>query len=206
MAPLGGIMAPLWFSLNSKKTAARSAAKFLIPSWASIWHLHTKFQVLGHLRSGAIEVKLRSCSSKIEQKSCNLQTLTKARVFKQFQICVCGLVGKRLVYKITISNFQNFGFAKKKYFFFQKLTFFENFVFFSSFSKNQKNGNSVLEHYIVNVHTKFQADIIFGSHLITLSPSNGSMVPTHWGLAFGITTSSMSFYALPFLCGLVEKR
>ena len=86
LAPLGGHYGPLWFFLNSKKTAARSAAKFSVPSRASIWHLHTKFQVLSHLRSIAIEVKLRSCSSKNEQKSCNLQSLTKARVFKQFQV------------------------------------------------------------------------------------------------------------------------
>ena len=94
-APLigGPLWPPLWFFLNSKKTAARSAAKFSVPSRASIWHLHTKFQVLGHLRSGAIEAKLRSCSSKNEQKSCNRQTLTKARIFKQFQSCLCNLVG-----------------------------------------------------------------------------------------------------------------
>ena len=32
----GGIMAPLWFFLNSKKTAARSCAKFSVSSRASI--------------------------------------------------------------------------------------------------------------------------------------------------------------------------
>ena len=84
-------------------------------------------------------------------------------------------------------------------------------LIFSSFSQNfkKKNGINLLDHYIMHIHTKFQADIIFGSHFTTLRrccPSDGSMVRTHWGLAFGITTSSMSFYALPFLCGLVEKR
>ena len=135
--------------LNSKKTAARSAAKFSVPSRASIWHLHTKFQVLGHLRSGAIEVKLRSCSSKNEQKSCNLQTITKARVFKQFQSFLCGLVGKRLVYKTAISDFQNFGFAKK---YFRKLTFLK-IVFFLRFQKfKQKRNTCVILLYSAHPH------------------------------------------------------
>ena len=107
---------PLWFFLNRKKTEARSAAKFSVPSRASICHLHTKFQVLFYLRSGAIEVKLRSCSTKNEQKSCNLQTLTKDRVFKQFQSFLYGLVGKRFFYKTAISDFQTFFFAKNIFF------------------------------------------------------------------------------------------
>ena len=130
----GGIIPPLWFFLNSKKAATRSAAKFSVPSRASIWHHHTTFLVLGHLRSGVIEVKLRSCSSKNEQKSCNLQTLTKARVFEQFQsFFLCNPVGKRLTYKTDISDFQNFGFAKKI-----KNLLFRKFWVFSSFSKIQK--------------------------------------------------------------------
>ena len=35
-APLGGILAPLWFFLNIKRTAARSAAKFSVPFRTSI--------------------------------------------------------------------------------------------------------------------------------------------------------------------------
>ena len=130
----------LWFFLNSKKTAARSAAKFSVPSRASIWHLHTKFQVLGHPRSGAIEVKLRSCSSKNEQKSCNLQTLTKARVFKQFQSFFIWSCREKIGLQNCYLDLQNVGFAKKSIF--QKLTFFENFDFFflrfQKFSKNRK--------------------------------------------------------------------
>ena len=144
---------------------------------------------------------------KWEKKSCNLQTFTKARVFKQFQsLFLCGLVGKRLNYKTAISDFQNFGFAKKL---FQIVAFLKILIFFFVFKKFQKTGIHVSEHYIVHGHTKFQAALIFGSHFITLKrccPSDRSMVPNHWGLDFGITTSSMSFYALPFLCVLVEKR
>ena len=77
VAPLGGGQySPLCIFLNNKKTAARSPAKFSIASRASIWHLHTQLQVLGYLRSGVIEVELRSCSSKNEQKTLNLETLT----------------------------------------------------------------------------------------------------------------------------------
>ena len=55
------------------------------------------------------------------------------------------------------------------------------------------------EKYIVQVHTKSQADIIFGSHLIALKrcwPPDRSMVPTHSDFVFGITTSSTSVSAL----------
>ena len=77
--PVGGgpiCPPPCGFSWIGKKTAAPSAAKYSVPSRASIWHQHTKFQVIGHLRSGVIEVKLRSCWSKNEQKSYNLETPT----------------------------------------------------------------------------------------------------------------------------------
>ena len=138
--PVGGAFwPPLWFFLNSKKTAARSAAKFSVPSRASIWHLHTKFQVLGHLRSGVIEVKLRSCSSKNEQKSCNLETLTKSTVIKQFQSSLYGLVDKKRRYKTAISDFQNFWFLTKKK---SKNWFFlKNFEKIQNFSEFRKNRN-----------------------------------------------------------------
>ena len=145
-----------------------------------------------------------------EQKWAKIMQLSNAHQSLSFQAIskfLCCLVGKRLIYKTDIADFQNVGFAKK---YFSNTNFFENFNFFLRFRKfPKKNGIYVLDHYIVHVPTKFLADIIFDFHLITLKrccPSDGSMVPTHWGLAFGITTSSMSFYALPFLCGLVEKK
>ena len=105
----------------------------------------------------------------------------KLEFSSNFKFFLCGLVGEIFVYKTDISDFQNFGFAKK-YFFFQKLTCFENFDFFLHFKNFQKTGIYALDHYIVHVHTKFQAHIIFGCHLITLKrccPSDGSMVLTH---------------------------
>ena len=121
---------PLWFSLNSVKIAVRSAVKFSVPFRKLILHLHTKFQGKFHLRSGVIEVKLRSCSSGNELKTCNLQTFTKATVFKQFQISLCGFVEKRQFYKTAISEFQNFGVPKN---IFQELIFVENFDFLPYF-------------------------------------------------------------------------
>ena len=64
----------------------------------------------------------------------------------------------------------------------QKLTFLKILIFFFIFKNFQKTGIYVLDHYIVHVRTKFQADFIFGSHFITLKrccPSDGSKVPTH---------------------------
>ena len=111
---------------------------------------------------------------------------------------------KKLVYKTAISDFQNFGFAKNNI---QKLTFCENW-FFLHFQKFKKP-EYVLDHYMYSARAdQISGRYHFGSHFITLKrwcQSDGSMVPTHWGLDFGIS-SSMSFYALPFLCGLVEKR
>ena len=87
--------------------------------------------------------------------------------------------------KIGLQNchlrFSKFGFKKSKKFSKKKLSFFLRFQNF------WKNGIYVLEHYIVHVHTIFQAYIIFGSHLIDPKrcwPPDGSMVPTHSVLAF----------------------
>ena len=105
----------------------------------------------------------------------------KLEVSSNFKVFLCGIEGKRWVYKTAISDFQNFGFARK-YFFSKTNFFFENFDFFFIFKNFQKTGIYVLDHYIVHVNTKFQADNIFGSHFITLKtccPSDGSMVPTH---------------------------
>ena len=134
--------------------------------------------------------------SKNEQKSCNLQTLTKARVFNKFQSFLCVLVGKRLVYKTAISDFQDNGFAKKNIFF-SKTNFFKILIFFFVFKNIKKTGIYVLDHYIVHVHTKFQADIIFGSHFVTLKrccPSDGSMVHPPSDCVVGYTVTD--FYAM----------
>ena len=110
-------------------------------------------------------MKLRSCSSKNEQKSCNIQTLTKARVYNQFQsFFLYGLVEKdratKLLFRIVKVLVKNIYFLTQ--FFLKILNIF--FVF-----KNfEKPVTYVLEHYVVHVHTKFQADIIFGSHLRAL--------------------------------------
>ena len=72
---------------------------------------------ISSLRSGVIEVKLRSCSSKNEQKSCNLQMLTKLEFLSNFKVFLRGLAGKDWSTKLTaISDFQNFGFEKKTFF------------------------------------------------------------------------------------------
>ena len=93
-----------------------------------------------------------SCSSKNEQKSCNLQTLTKARVFKQFQSVYVVLQGKDWSTKLLSRIFKIL--VQKKRFFFSKTNFFLKFLFFSSL-KNQNTGIYVLDHYIVYEHTKF---------------------------------------------------
>ena len=75
----------------------------------------------------------------------------------------------------------------------------ENFDFVFNFL-NKKNVQYVLGHYIVHGHTKFQADI-FGSHFTALKRCwpDRSMVPTYSDLAFGITKSSTSVFALASL-------
>ena len=97
--------------------------------------------------------------------------------------------------KIELRNgYLGFSINKKS-----KLIFWKISIFLFSIKKNVIY---VWEHYIVHVHTKFHADIIFCSHPKALKiywPPDGSMVPTHSDLAFGITTSSTSVYALASL-------
>ena len=61
----------------------------------------------------------------------------QSQSFQAIQSFLCGLVGKRLVYKTAISNFQKFGLAKQIYFF-QKLTFLKIFSFSFFFKNFQK--------------------------------------------------------------------
>ena len=85
---------------------------------------------------------------------------------------------------------QNYHLGFSKFWFFNKKkskSFLKLFEFFLRFQNFWKNGIYVLDHYIVHVHTIFQAYIIFASHLIAPKrwwPPDGSMVPTHSDLAF----------------------
>ena len=92
-------------------------------------------------------------------------------------------------------GFSQFWYFKKNIF--QKLKKMKILKTFFVFKNFEKPVTHVLEHYVVHVHTKFQADIIFGSHLRALKrcwPLYRSMVPTHSDLSFGTTTSSTSFF------------
>ena len=102
---------------------------------------------------------------------------------------------------------QNCYLVFSKFWFFKKI-FLKNSKFskilniFFVYENFEKPVTHVLEHYVVHVHTKFQVDIIFGSHLRALKrcwPLYRSMVPTHSDLSFGTTTSSTSVFALPSL-------
>ena len=129
----GNLPPPAGCFLNSRKTTARSATKFLVPSRASIWHLPTQFQVIGHLRSGVIEVKLRLCSSKNEQKPWNLEMLTKDRVKKEFQSVFMWSCRAKIWLQNCYLGFSKFWFLNKEIFCSKNSVFFLISIFFSIF-------------------------------------------------------------------------